>query len=378
MSREVLELCREMVAIASVNPQEAPEYGWPLGEERMVEFVSGWFEKYKLDYRPQEVGPGRCNVVATALGEDESKTLLLCAHTDTVGVEGMAIDPFDPVVKAGRLYGRGSCDTKASLAAMMIAFRDRVLRGALPNNLTLLASCGEEHDLLGAKAFAAEYGSRISGAVFGEPTQLKVVTCHKGAVRLRLVCEGKSAHSSTPQLGDNAITKMAQAVSAAQDYAARLEAKTSHEVLGAETLAVTIIKGGDQINIIPNRCEAFVEWRSLPGREPQACRDELAEALGSIAKVELMNSYAPMETDPNHPMVAALLDATKKGCGLRVVDGVKYATDASAFAEYDIATLVLGPGNIAQAHTADEFIEVDQLEKGLAVYGAFLAGDWGN
>lgn len=373
----MLELCRDMVAIASVNPQGIEAFESPYGEERMAAFIYDWFQRNGLDCQRQEIKPGRANVVATAQGQDASKTLLLCAHTDTVGIEGMTIDPFDPVIRDGKLYGRGSCDTKASLAAMMIAFRERVKRGNLPYHLTLLASCGEEHDMLGAKAYASEQGQRLTGAVFGEPTQLKVVTCHKGSVRLRLICEGKSAHSSMPKLGENAIVKMAQAVTATQNYAERLEAETSHEVLGAETLAVTIIKGGDQINIIPNRCEALVEWRYLPGHQANACQKELAVALGSIATVELMNYYDPMETDSRHPMVLALLNATQRACGQRQIDGVKYATDASAFGQCNMATLVLGPGNIAQAHTADEFIEIDQLEKGLAVYQAFLEGDWG-
>lgn len=363
--------------IASVNPADAKVFEPPLGEGRMVDFVCAWLERNGLDYQRQAVKPGRENVVATAGGIDSSKTLLLCAHTDTVGIDGMTIDPFNPQVKDGRLWGRGSCDTKASLAAMMIAFRARAKKGNLPCNLTLLASCGEEYDMAGARAFAKNFGAEINGAVFGEPTQLKVVNCHKGSVRLRLVCTGKSAHSSTPHLGDNAIAKMARAVVAAQQHTERLESQTGHDVLGAETLAVTIIQGGDQINIIPNRCEAQVEWRTLPGRSAEDCRAELAEALGEMAEVELLGCYEPMETDGQHPMVAALLSATEKTCGQRRIEGVKYATDASVFGSLQIPTLVLGPGDIAAAHTAAEFIEIEQLEKGLAVYQAYLDGDWG-
>ena len=382
MSSEVLELCREMVAIPSINPQDRTEYAEPLGEARMADFVTDWLDRQGLAPQRQTAKPGRDNIVAVAEGNDASRSFLLCAHTDTVGVEGMTIDPFDPVVRDGKLYGRGSCDTKASLACMMIAFRNRVQAGDLPCNLVLLASCGEEYDTCGANHYARQCGESLAGAVFGEPTQLKVITAHKGVVRFRLTAAGLSAHSSTPQLGDNAIYHLAEFIPVLKNFADALSQNTNHPHLGCETLAVTQIKGGHQINVIPDRCEALIDWRILPGRSVDGCQEELSDYLAETAgmarpTIEHIGYYAPMETAADHGFTGQLLKAVECVLGAAETDVVAYGTDASGFAHLDIPSLVLGPGDIAQAHTEDEYIEIDQLEKGLAVHEAFLQGDWG-
>jgi acetylornithine deacetylase len=382
MNSEVLQLCREMVAIPSINPQEITEIAEPFGEARMADFVFDWLDRQGLAPLRQTAKPGRDNVVAVATGADSSRSFLLCAHTDTVGVEGMTIDPFDPVVRDGRLYGRGSCDTKASLACMMIAFRNRVQAGDLPCNLVLLASCGEEYDTCGASHYARQSGESLAGAIFGEPTQLKVITAHKGVVRFRLTAAGQSAHSSTPQLGDNAIYHLSDLIPAIKKFADTLSRETSHPQLGCETLALTQIRGGHQINVIPDRCEALIDWRILPGRSIDACQQELCNYLVETAgraspAIENIGYYAPMETDAGHRFTGRLLKAVECVVGAAETDVVAYGTDASGFAQLDMPSLVLGPGDIAQAHTEDEFIEIDQLEKGLAVHEAFLQGDWG-
>jgi len=381
MSSEVLELCGEMVAIGSINPQDVTDYTEPFGEARMADFVFDWLDRQDLAPQRQNVKPRRDNVVAVAEGADSSKSFLLCAHTDTVGVEGMTIDPFDPVVRDERLYGRGSCDTKASLACMMIAFRNRVQSGNLPCNLVLLASCGEEYDMCGASHYVRQSGKTVAGAIFGEPTRLKVITAHKGVVRFRLTAAGQSAHSSTPQLGENAIYHLTGFIPAVKQFADTLSRKTSHLQLGCETLAMTQIRGGHQVNIIPDHCEALVDWRILPGRSVEQCQKELSDCLKKAADtacltVENTGYYASMETPADHPMTKQLLKAVENVQGAAETGVVAYGTDASAFSHLDIPTLVLGPGDIAQAHTKDEFIAIDQLEKGLAVYEAFLKADW--
>lgn len=381
MSSEVLELCREMVAIPSINPQDKTDYTTPFGEARMADFVLDWLDRQGLAPQRQTAKPGRDNVVAVAGGTNASRSFLLCAHTDTVGVEEMTIGPFDPVVRDGRLYGRGSCDTKASLACMMIAFRNRV-QADLPCNLVLLASCGEEYDTCGASHYARQSGESLAGAIFGEPTQLKVITAHKGVVRFRLTTTGRSAHSSTPQLGDNAIYHLAEFIPALKNFADVLSQNTGHPRLGCETLAVTQIKGGHQVNVIPDHCEALIDWRILPGRSVDACQQELCNYLTETAgmtrpTIENIGYYAPVETAADHRFTGQLLKAVERVLGTTETDVVAYGTDASGFAQLDMPSLVLGPGDIAQAHTEDEFIEIDQLEKGLAVHEAFLQGDWG-
>ncbi|MBN1764186.1 MAG: M20/M25/M40 family metallo-hydrolase, partial [Sedimentisphaerales bacterium] len=140
MYSEVVELTRQMVALPSVNPQDKNLTQRPYGEKEMADFVSDWLRKASLDVQKQPVRPGRENVLAIAPGKDTSRTLLLCAHMDTVDVKDMDGDPFDPIIRDGRIYGRGACDDKGPLAALLIAFRDRLQQGELPGNLALLAS----------------------------------------------------------------------------------------------------------------------------------------------------------------------------------------------------------------------------------------------
>jgi acetylornithine deacetylase/succinyl-diaminopimelate desuccinylase family protein len=398
MNSEVVELCRRMVAQASVNPQDTDRVDFPYGESRMAAMVADWLNKAGLEVQIQQVRTGRENVLATATGKDTSKTLLLSAHMDTVDVKDMTIEPFDPQVREGRIYGRGTCDDKGPLAAMMIAFRDRVQAGNLPCNLVLLASCGEEYDMTGSRYFAEHWadmpggGGRLYAAVMAEPTELKAVVAHKGVVRLRILSRGKSAHSSMPALGKNAIYQMARALTAVEEFAYELAERPGHPRLKTETLSATIVNGGQQINVIPDRCEARIDWRILPGRSPKQCRDELEAVLTAKLcvgqsptlhksdepiKVEIINAYNPMETQADHPIVKSLLSAAEKTIGESEAIVVGYATDASAFSQLKIPTPIIGPGCPLQAHTQDEFIEIKQLEKGLATYKLFLEGEWG-
>ena len=381
MYSEVVQLAQQMVAIPSINPQDTGNIESPYGESRLVDFVCDWLGKYNLDCRRQEVLPGRENVLSLAQGTDRSKTLLLSAHMDTVDTEGMTIEPFEPVVREGRLYGRGSCDTKGPLAAMMLAFRDRVGSGQLPCNLLLLATCGEEFNLLGSGHYAKQAGDKLAAAVFAEPTDLSVVVAHKAVVRLKMTCHGRSAHSSTPHLGDNAIYTMTQAIAAVKRYGQTLAAGKPDPLLGTDTLAVTVVEGGRQINVIPNRCQSRIDWRMLPGHSPQRCRDELAEVLAKELprdkfSLELLSVYNSMQTDLSEPLVEALLSAAQKTVHRRTTAAAPYATDASSFADLGLPTCVFGPGSPAQAHTKDEYIEIEQLETGRLAYEVFLNGRW--
>jgi len=380
MTKELLKLCQDMVAIASINPQDQPAAASPYGEEDLAKFVHHWLEGQGLNSVLQTVGPRRQNVVAEACGNDKSKTLLLCAHLDTVDVKDMTIPPFDPVIREGRLYGRGSCDTKASLAAMMMAFRHRVHQGNLPYNLALLASCGEEYDTMGADYYLQQTGSQVRAVVIGEPTRLRVVTAHKGIVRFELAAGGKSAHSSNPHLGENAIVKLLPALSAMELFTERLRHQQPHLRLGCETLALTLISGGRQINIIPDHCAARFDWRILPGRDSTLCLEEIRRWLDQSGcadiGVHLLTEFTGMHTDDNHPFVRELTQIAGKVTQHRQTEAVHYATDASAFAGRNIPTPILGPGDIAQAHSACEYVEIEQLAAGLEVYQALLASAW--
>ncbi len=235
MNTEIIELCKDMVAIPSINPQDQDEIKEDFGEVLIADYVGNWLIRQNLDCQLQPVQPGRTNVLSVAEGADSSRTVLLCAHLDTVDVQGMTVKPFDPQIRNGKLYGRGSCDDKGPLATMMIAFRDRVQAGNLPCNLALLGSCGEEFDMAGSKYYVQQSGSQLCGAVMGEPTNMEIITAHKGVARLKVITKGKSAHSSMPQHGVNAIYSMADALNVIQEHAAGLKDRPAHHRLDRET-----------------------------------------------------------------------------------------------------------------------------------------------
>jgi acetylornithine deacetylase/succinyl-diaminopimelate desuccinylase-like protein len=381
MSDELIQLCSDLVRLASVNPQSEDRDDWPYGEKRVGDFVFDWLDKQGLKPQRQPVRAGRENIFALAAGRDQSKTLLLCAHLDTVDVKGMTVEPFEPVVREDKIFGRGACDDKGPLATIMMAFRDRVRRGVeLPCNLALLATCGEEFSLEGARYFAEHLLCPVTAAVIAEPTELNVITSHKGVVRIRLTAHGRSAHSSTPQRGLNAIYIMTETAGHVRRFGESLSQRQAHPQLGHETLSVTMIQGGQQINVIPDRCRAEIDWRILPGRQPETCRDELAAMLRSQMRepveIEMLGYYEPMHTEIGHPVVEALLDASLEVTGRRITEAVPYATDAGAMTRLNIPTPIFGPGSAAQAHTPDEYIMINQLETGLAVYERFLRGRW--
>lgn len=372
MNTELIELCQQLVRIPSVNPQDQPCTGEPYGETRIAAFVAEWFARYGLPTQRQIIKPGRENVVVRAAGRDRSRAMVLTAHLDTVDVKDMTVEPFAGELRDGRIYGRGACDDKGPLAALMIAFRDRVTAGNLPCDLILLASGGEEYDMSGASHFAQNEGSNISGVILAEPTGLEVIYAHKGVVRLELATHGRSAHSSTPLLGHNAIYAMGRLIPLVEQFGQNLLTRPPQPELGTETLALTIVSGGQQINVIPDICTARIDWRFLPGRTAEQCRDDLGDFLACQTTepfaLRILNHFDPMATDPNHPLVIALQSAARQAGGSGQAKGVAYATDATAFLHLGIPTPVFGPGSAAQAHTKDEFITLADLEQGLAAY----------
>ena len=373
-----------MVRIPSINPQNSGLTEDPYGEKRIADFVYGWLDEQGLNPQRQNIFPERDNVYAFAPGQDRSRTMLFTGHMDTVEVLGMTVEPFAAEVRDGRIFGRGSSDDKGPLSAMMIAFRDRVRAGNLPCNLVFLATCAEEHDMSGSKYFAAHHEhieGKLTAGVFAEPTGLKVVAAHRGIVRLVLNSTGKSAHSSVPDKGKNAIYTMAHAITLIEQFADTLSQRPLHPQLGYETAALTIVEGGQQINVVPKSCRGFIDWRILPHRNDQICRAELVEFLqtkmGDQISVDILHQHHPMETNPQSPIVAALFNAVEKTIPNPTIGVCQFATDAGSFSQLNIPTPVFGPGDEKQAHTADESIEIEQLQKGLEIYQAVLAGDWG-
>jgi succinyl-diaminopimelate desuccinylase len=379
------KLLRELIALPSVNPAFLPGRDDLTGERRVADFLAFTADRAGLELKWQEVFPGRSNLLIhlTPAGGKVRRRILLAPHMDTVGVDGEA--RFKPVVKAGRLHGRGACDTKGSIAVYLAALLELAARGPRPREteIILTALVDEENNQSGSRALVAlaALPARSNGrpvragraaratmtadlAIVGEPTLCKVVTAHKGDLWLRLTTRGKSAHGSKPHLGRNAVHAMARVVEEMEtNYAATLQRRT-HPLLGHATVNVGFIAGGKQPNIVPDRCEILIDRRTLPGESDAGVFAEinsLLRRLGVDAELtDTKNAPCPaLETDPELPLVRQLT----RCAGQRRALGVDYFSDAAVLASGGIPSVLLGPGDIAQAHTADEWIELAQLER---------------
>jgi acetylornithine deacetylase len=373
---EIVALLSDLIRIPSVRPP------WGAGEAEIARYLSERLKVLHLAPTVTEVEPGRPNVVVTVPGKAGGQHLLFEAHTDTVPPSTGQVGAFTPRVEGDRLYGRGSCDTKASVAAAFVALASVLPLRERGATVTLAFTMGEELGHDGAKFLAAS-GLRADGAVIGEPTGLDVVAAHKGAVRWRMVTVGKSAHSSTPEKGCNAIVKMAAVIRALEERLIPELGRRNHPLVGSPTLCVGRIEGGLQPNIVPDRCVIELDQRILPGESWEDVRRELEAVLAPVRaadpELELViedpyQSFGSMEVAPDAPIVRLAQDAVRRVEGEHSIRGVAYGTDAAELAAVGIPCVVLGPGDIAQAHSSTEYVEIRQVVKAAAIYREMMLG----
>jgi acetylornithine deacetylase/succinyl-diaminopimelate desuccinylase-like protein len=363
-----VERLREYVAIPSVNPMERDDVPAAIaGERRYAEHVAAQLRRLGLD--AAVIGAGdRASVVAEARpAGDRSAPLLVASHLDTVPVDGMEIDPFDPRIEGDRLYGRGACDTKGGMAALVAALETVLARGTLRRPLVLVGEADEEFGSAGVHDVLEHLGAtRPAWAIATEPTGLRVVTHHKGIAELRLAARGVAGHSSAPEAGRNAVYAIARAALALEALAGRL-ASRPHPILGPATLSVGLVGGGHAFNIVPDRAWLVADRRLLPGEDDTSVRQEIEAALaeaGAAADVALEHVHAKkpaLATDENAPAVRACRAALAAAGRDAPPEAVAFATDAGVFAARAIPAVVMGPGSIAQAHTAREWVSLDEV-----------------
>lgn len=381
----VVRLLRDLIAIPSVNPAFLPAGDPRAGEEGMARYVGDWGGKEGWDVEFQEVLPGRRNVWLRCLPtEDIRHRVLLAPHMDTVGSFAGGDGVYRPRMEGGRVWGRGACDTKGSLAAMLIAMQEwwrggrgkgkSKGEGARHTEVCLVGLVDEESHQQGSRAVVSA-GFRADLGVVGEPTGLKVMTAHKGDVWARLTVKGRAAHGSCPERGINAIRRMAGVVEALEgEYAEQLRQRR-HPLLGSPTINVGTIHGGRQANVVPDACEVVVDRRMLPGEGPEGVRREILSFLKErghrVVWEDVKGVPEPaLETEEGNDWVRAFL----RSCGCRRGRGAQYFCDAAVLAMGGTPCVVFGPGNIAQAHTEDEWVAVEQLEGAVARLGRFLEG----
>jgi succinyl-diaminopimelate desuccinylase len=366
------KLLAELIALPSVNPAFLPPRHPHAGEKRVADFLATVAARAGLEVEFQKILPGRSNLIARLRPKNRIKqTILLSPHLDTVGADGTR---FIPQRKNGRLHGRGACDTKGSVAAMLSALCELANAKSRPleTEIVFAGLIDEEHAQAGSRALAAS-GFKADLAIVGEPTKLQVVTAHKGSLWLELETRGNAAHGATPQFGKNAIHEMARIVDLLEtDYAAQLR-KRKHRLLGTATVNVGTISGGTQANIVPDICKIMLDRRTLPSETDANVRNEIAVLLrarklsAKIISTKLAPAL-PLETNYRLPLVQKFL----RGVGQTKPLGVHFFCDAAILSAGGIPSVVFGPGDIAQAHTADEWISLSELERGKNLLLRFL------
>jgi succinyl-diaminopimelate desuccinylase len=377
-------LC-ELIAIPSVNPMGRKLEGPIYFEHRLSDWLVEYFESIGVAHERIEVAPGRANILARYDSPGAQRTLLLDAHQDTVPVDGMTIPPFEPRIADGRITGRGASDVKGGMAAMLHAFTRLVKEkpgGAA--NVVLSCSCDEESTTIGIRDLVSYWepgngkskllANRPDGAIVAEPTDLDVVIAHRGVTRFRVHTLGRACHSSDPSQGRNAIYLMAKVIAYLEHAAAVLpKFLPPHPLCGQPTLSVGRIYGGQSVNIVPDRCTIEIDRRLIPTEDPTVVwtkmKDELILRFGEHVQVDEAWIGSPaLDNRDNAWLADMLLKAIPASAGKHVTKGVLYGTHASTISCAGVPAVVFGPGSIAQAHTADEYIEIAELDYAAEVY----------
>lgn len=374
MAETVSQFLQELIRIPSVNPDGDPGTGGEnIGEARLAAFLQPWLEELGFSVTLEEIAPDRPNLIARAPGPADRPRILFGPHLDTVGVGGMTIDPFGGTIEDGKVWGRGASDTKGPMAAMLWSLREnRDLLSGLPVAVDFVAFMSEETSQLGSKHFAEHHAGEYQFAIVGEPTSLEIVHVTKGSLWATLQAEGKAAHASQPEKGQNAILDLSRVLGRLdRDLAPKL-AEFTHPVLGSSTINVGIIRGGTRANIVPAHAEAEIDIRFTPSLDQAGGAQQLVSAFALAQSPPLtvtgVVQNPPMEVAPDHPWLKRLLSANPTS----KLTGAPWFSDAAHLNNRGLAAVCLGPGSIDQAHTADEFIATADLEGGAAYFSRLI------
>ena len=370
-------MLRRLIGIPSVS-SVSPEFD--MGNRGVIDELAGWCESagFAVEVRPIDGNPDKANLVAT-LGKGPGG-LVLSGHTDTVPCdpELWSQDPFHLTERDGRLYGLGTTDMKSFLALALEAARS-FHPTDFQQPLIILATADEESSMSGARAIRAAGRPLGRQAVIGEPTSLRPVRMHKGIIMEGIRITGRSGHSSDPRLGNNALEGMHRAIGEILAWREELQARYSNPLfkVAVPTLNLGHIHGGDNPNRICGRCEMHIDLRPLPGME----LDELREALQSrlqraladtglgLEVFRLFPGTPAMETPADAPLVRAAESLTG-----HAAEAVAFGTEGPYLRELDMDVVVLGPGDIGQAHQPDEYLSMDRIEPTLNLLRSLIRG----
>lgn len=396
---QVRDLLQRLVSIPSVNPELEPG---GAGESALARFCADQLKLWGFNVDVVEVAPGRPNVVARH-GTGQPR-IVLNGHLDTVGVAGMSIAPFEPTIREGRMQGRGSCDMKGGVAALLEAAR-RVAGAPHSGTLIVALTSDEEHASAGMAALVRD-GLEADSAIVCEPTELAVMPAHKGFVWIEVVFRGRAAHGSRPDEGIDAIRHAGRFLAALDEVDARLAARAPHPLLGHGSIHAGTIEGGSAPSVYPDWCRVVVERRTLPGETDDEVMSEVAALAQRVSgevesgasraheaeagtsgsgkatspnasttpgvDVRLLLSRPATQVDRDRPVVRGLLAAMASQGLPERVEGMSAWVDAAFLNEAGIDAVCFGPGSIAQAHSSHEWIELDQVDRCVEVLERYL------
>ena len=353
-----VRLLRDLVAINSINPTLVP--GAP-GERDVADAVADAMRRASLDVVVEEVAPGRPNVVGVLEGASAGRTLMFCGHTDTVGVTGMS-DPFTPVERDGRLYGRGAQDMKGGVAAMIDAARVVARRGLRTGRIVVAAVVDEEHSSIGADALVKTW--RADGAIVTEPTDLAIAVGHKGFAWVEVEVQGRAAHGSRPAEGQDAILRLGRVLTRLEALDRTLQSRPPHPLVGAGSLHASFVEGGRELSSYPDRAVLQLERRTLPGEPESIAVQEVRSILDALAKedatfradAKAMFSRPAYEVPADHPLPRRLATAVSTVGGSVTTGGASFWTDAAVLGHAGIPSILFGPGG-AGLHSTEEFVK---------------------
>jgi len=365
---DVVGLARALVATPSVNPSIEAD---GAGEREVARLCAEWLTGVGLDTEFVEFAPGRANVVAR-VGQGSPVTMLN-GHLDTVGVSGMRIEPFDPALRDGHLWGRGACDMKGGVACALAAARSfacAVQKGTASGSLVVALTADEEHESTGMQALVGS-GIQADRALVLEPTELAIMPAHKGFLWLTARFRGRASHGSRPEIGVDAVRHAARFMAELEPLHERLTAGPAHPLLGPASFHFGRIRGGAAPSVYPDHCSVEVERRTLPGESESDAIEPFQAAMDGVrtgtpdfdGELQVDLARPPSDVSPSAPVVTSLQDALRQEGLDPAVRGMSAWVDAAYLNEAGIPAVCFGPGSIERAHTADEAVPIDELHQ---------------
>ena len=374
--KELVDLTIRLVQIPTENP--------PGNEKVAAQFLKPLLSKTGFKIKTVLSPEGRWNLLAEKRWGRGGRRLIFNGHLDVVPAGNPSqwkYPPFQGKLYKGKIYGRGSSDMKSGIASFIHALQT-IERSKIPLHqgavILHLVSDEESHGHQGMEFLTQREGIQGDAALVGEPTDLQPVIAQKGALWLRILTIGRSAHGSKPHLGINAVEKMMKLI----ERFNFIPLEKEHLLLGKPTLSIGTIHGGTKVNVVPEGCEIEVDRRMLPGEKKEEVLGEIKEILDSLQsqdpffqyRMEEIDFAEPSEVDPDEEIVKMGVEAIQNVMGRKpMLRGFSGFTDSRFYVnQCHIPTLIFGPGGVDQSHTMDESVEVDALIRAAHIYAMIL------